>query len=181
MNSTPLAVYHSKANQVLFPELIVGEIVVILLLLLSSYIVIYIYIYIYITPYTSLPSSKRSRQTGPPPPKRSHESSGRKPATWKHGLSKHGSSIAPTKHSQIASWKAMFTPTTFAPTMFHVASKGCAPELARVNIHWRIPGSIHWSIPVKSTGKVTILGKCRWTSEKPLEKATELWRAIFCP
>ena len=42
----------------------------------------------------------------------------RPPATWKHGLSKHGSSIVPSKHSQIASWNTMVTPTMFTPTMF---------------------------------------------------------------
>ena len=36
------------------------------------------------------------------------------PATWKHGLSKHASSIVPSKHSQITSWKTMFTPTMFS-------------------------------------------------------------------
>ena len=40
------------------------------------------------------------------------------PATWKHGWSKHGSSIIPSKHSQIASWTTLFTPTMFTQTMF---------------------------------------------------------------
>ena len=48
----------------------------------------------------------------------------------------------------------------------YFGAKYYTPEITRVKFHWKMPLNIHWTFPVRSTGKVTIL----WNTT---ENATE--------
>ena len=46
-------------------------------------------------------------------------------------------------------------------------------DLTNMNLHWKMPLTIHWTILVTSTGEVTILRKVPLTSGIPLENTSE--------
>ena len=54
-----------------------------------------------------------------------------------------------------------------------VGAKDYTSEIAKMKLRWKMPLNIHWEIPVKSTGKVTILLNMPLKNESPLENATE--------
>ena len=80
----------------------------------------------------------------------------------------------------------------------NIRAKDYTPDLTQMNIHWKMPLKVHWTIPINSTGQATIFWKIPLTSVIPLKHAIEVhWKmplkmhddfsgvdfgcAIFCP